>query len=240
MSIPCRRLRHGEFLYRHEPSQPDMPFADSNNSLQEILDRWRSGDPQAKDELISHSCQRLVRLTRTIMNDFPPVRRWEETDDVFQAAIMRLIRALDAVQPPSVRDFFRLAALQIRRQLIDLSRHYFGACGSGRRHESALDGQPHGNGEEMIADEVQEDTTLDPARLAVWTQFHDHVDELAHDLREMFDLVWYQGLPLVEVARVLEISERTAQRRWQLVRIELSRMMQDQMPGEVAPRAPGC
>jgi hypothetical protein len=66
-----------------------------------------------------------------MLRDFPGVHRWEETDDVLQNAQLRLNRALGAAQPPTVAELFRLAAAQVRRELIDLARHYSAACGLG-------------------------------------------------------------------------------------------------------------
>ena len=46
------------------------------------------------------------------------------------------IRALGEVRPPTAADFFRLAAVQIRRELLDLARRYSGAHGLGANHAS--------------------------------------------------------------------------------------------------------
>ena len=60
--------------------------------LQNYLDSWRDGDDQARDELIARSCERLRRLTRTILHtNFARVRATEETDDVLQTALLRLM-----------------------------------------------------------------------------------------------------------------------------------------------------
>jgi RNA polymerase sigma-70 factor (ECF subfamily) len=64
------------------------------------------------------------------------LRRWLESGDVFQNAVIRLQRALEGVTPESVEHFFRLAAVQIRRELRDLGRHYFGREGLGANYES--------------------------------------------------------------------------------------------------------
>ena len=74
------------------------------------------------------ACARLRQLTCAMLKDYPRLKRWEETDDVFQNASLRLYRALGKVRPASVREFFRLAAVQIRRELIDRSSN----CPHGR------------------------------------------------------------------------------------------------------------
>src|SRR5437660_12900850 len=110
---------------------------DSRGSVvQGWVDRLNRGEPDAREQLLSHASDRLTRLTRKMLRDYPGVRRWEQTDDVLQNALLRLCRALRDVTPPTARDYFRLAALQIRRELLDLARHYYGPHGHGARHAS--------------------------------------------------------------------------------------------------------
>jgi RNA polymerase sigma-70 factor (ECF subfamily) len=104
----------------------------STMRIQLRLDRLRAGDASARDELLTMACERLRRLARKMLRGYPGVRRWEQTDDVLQNAAVRLCRALEAVHPASVRDFINLAAVQVRRELIDLARHYDGPEGAGR------------------------------------------------------------------------------------------------------------
>src|SRR5262245_17706543 len=91
---------------------------------QELLDRHRAGDRAARESLIALAERRFVALARTMLRRYPHVRRWEETDDLLQAALVRLHQSLADVQPESVRHFDNLAATQIRRELIDLARRY--------------------------------------------------------------------------------------------------------------------
>ena len=110
-----------------------MASASSNHTIQVQgwLDRLREGDEAARESLLEFSCERLMRLTRKMLRRFERVRRWEQTDDVLQSAMLRLHRTLAEVRPESPADFYRLAALNIRRELLDLAKHYFGPCGAG-------------------------------------------------------------------------------------------------------------
>ena len=49
-----------------------------------------------------------------MLKGYPGVARWEQSNNVAQNALIRLDRALRAVAPPTARDFFRLAAAQVR------------------------------------------------------------------------------------------------------------------------------
>jgi RNA polymerase sigma-70 factor (ECF subfamily) len=179
--------------------------------------------------LLEHAYERLRRLARKMFKGFPRVHRWEETDDVLQNAALRLWQALQEVKPSSVRPFYGLAALQIRRQLIDLTRQYYGPEGVGANHASNLDGDDSTNTPRAVA--AKEDSTQEPSRLAVWSEFHQRVDTLPEEEREVFDLLWYQELTQAEAARLLGISEATLKRRWVTARRRLHEMLKGELPG---------
>jgi RNA polymerase sigma factor (sigma-70 family) len=203
--------------------------ASSNHTVQVQgwLDRLRDGDESAREALLQFSCDRLVRLTRKMLRRFDRVRRWEQTDDVVQNAMLRLYRTLADVRPESPADFYRLAALNIRRELLDLAKHYFGPCGVGAKHATLgpareKPGEPRGDSEAARGD--------DPQQLALWTEFHEKIADLPAELRELFDLLWYQGLTQAEVAELLGVSERTIKRRWAAARLELHQVLGGALP----------
>src|SRR2546421_3225469 len=114
-----------------------MSDSDSRLSiLGRLLPRAVTGDEAAVDALLRHCGDRLTTLTRRMLGDFQRVRRWVETDDVLQNALLRLLGALRSVRPQTPREFFVLANLQIRRELIDLARHFYGPEGIGANHDS--------------------------------------------------------------------------------------------------------
>ena len=105
-----------------------------------ILGRWlerlRDGDEAARSEVINHACVRLEALTRRMLRHYPRLRRWEQTGDVLQNAVVRLHRSLATVRPESPARFYGLAAAQIRRELTDLARHHFGPEGAAAHHHT--------------------------------------------------------------------------------------------------------
>jgi RNA polymerase sigma-70 factor (ECF subfamily) len=201
-----------------------MSESSTTQVLQHWLDRLRGGDETARQPLVQRSCERLERLTRKMLQGFPGVKRWEQTADVLQNALLRLCRALQEVSPPTVRDYFRLAAVQVRRELLDLRRHYFGPHGAGA-HEVA---PQVGNG--GAATPEPSDSRADPVRLLDWTDFHEQIEALPDEDRELFDLLWYQGLSQAEAGAVLNVSERTLKRRWQAARLRLHAALRGEMP----------
>jgi RNA polymerase sigma-70 factor (ECF subfamily) len=192
---------------------------DHTSHLQCCLDRLRAGDESARNELVQHACGRLERLARKMLGDYPHLKRWEDTGDVLQNALVRLCRALQHVTPPAVEDFFRLAALQIRRELRDLARHYFGPEGPGTKHAS--DVVKEGSTGSWHPAYEQAYDSGEPSRLALWREFHEQIESLPDEERAVVDLLWYQGLTQAEVANLLNISAATVKRRWMKARLRL-------------------
>ena len=204
-------------------------MADASTSrLQPLLARANAGDAAARAELIEYSCQRLRRLAHAMLHDFPRVRRWEDTDDVLQNALLRLLRALQAVAPQGVADYFRLAARQIRRELIDLARHYYGPEGPGAHHASRGPDTASGDTPEPLA--ARADSSDEPGRLAAWAEFHERAAALPEPAREVFELLWYHGLTQAEAAKVLQVSVPTVKRRWLDARLDLQESLRGEMP----------
>lgn len=193
-----------------------LPVRDTQ--LQNLIERALDGDRPAHEELLHHSCDRLLRLTRKMFNGFARLKRWEATDDVFQNAMVRLHRALSEVRVETVRHYFNLAATQIRRELLDLAKHHFGEEGIGANHHT--DGKPSDAPGGAIHERTDE-----PVDLEAWGHVHDRISELPRDELEVFNLVYYEGLTQEEAARVLGISTRTLKRRWQQAKLKLHEVL---------------
>lgn len=196
--------------------------------IQGWIDRLQAGDETAREELIKSACARMERLTHNMLKSYPRVQRWEQTDDVFQNAVMRLYRSLADIKPKTVQEFFRLAALNIRRELLDLVKHYYGPRGQGAKHATL----PGGDAAQDIsrAPYDRDDVTHEPGRIALWEEFHRKVEELPEEERQVFDLLWYQGLTQAEAADILKVTDRTIKRRWQSARLMLHDALHGDMP----------
>jgi len=198
-----------------------MPDDIRTTELRQLLART---DHAAHDELFRRVGDNLERLARSLLHGFPSVRRWEGTGDILQNAIIRLQRALKAVTPTNPRQLFALAAEQIRRELLDLARHYYGPRGLGANHAS-----DPGSGFDASAAQAG------PVELAEWCEFHEQVAKLPDEEREIIGLLHYQELPQAEVAELLGVDIRTVQRRWQQARLKLHTLMTKSIDHVVPP-----
>ena len=69
----------------------------------------------------------------------------------------------------------------------------------------------------------QADISGEPSDLAEWTEFHEQVEALPEEEREVFDLLLYQQLTHEQAAEVLGVTARTVRRRWQDARFRLQK-----------------
>jgi RNA polymerase sigma-70 factor (ECF subfamily) len=198
---------------------PDSSF--DTIQLHAYVERLRAGDRDAADAFLRRVCGRLERLARKMLRDFPNVRRWADADDVLQSALLRLLRTLQATQPESTRHFANLAALHIRRELIDLARHY----------RNRLDVPLGAAGE----DDKRPTDVPDPAGASArdldsWSAFHEQVEQLPVEEREVIGLTFYHGWTQSEIAALFRVDERTVRRRWRAAILKLTEALGGRLP----------
>lgn len=186
------------------------------------VDRMRAGDVAARDELIRGFQGRLDALARKMTGRDRRVGRWVEAEDVLQNALVRLLRALESVKPESTRAFFGLAAEQMRRELLDLARHYYGPEGEGANHDSV---SPGPDDSRPGLDPSAPDAAFND--LGRWTRFHEEVERLPVHEREVVGLIFYHDWTQAQVAELFQRHERTIRRWWELALERLHRAMKD-------------
>ena len=60
----------------------------------------------------------------------------------------------------------------------------------------------------------QADTTHDPGRLAVLTEFHEQIEKLPDDQRRVFEMHYYGGFSQAETAQMLGLHKKQVSRLW--------------------------
>lgn len=210
-----------------------MPADDELDSfyIRDAVERIRSGDADARNELIRKAQNRLERLARKMLKGFPGVSRWEDTHDICQNATLRLLRALDTVKPDNRRQFFGLAAEQIRRELIDLARHYQGPLGLGANYESVVATTTRTDEGPYTHPLDAPDAAPSPNDLEHWRAFHVAVAQLPAKEREVLSLTFYHGWSQAQIGELLQVNERTVRRYYQSA-CQILRDTIGELPGE--------
>jgi len=168
--------------------------------------------------LLARAVGRLRMLSRNLLYRSyprllqPPVNL--QPDEMLSAVVERLLKALSAVRPQTVRQFFALANQHMRWELNDLARR--------------LDEQP--TAVALHGESVPAPASSDSPLTADGRRMLAAIDNLPEDEREVFGLVRIQGLTQGEAAAVLGVSAKTVQRRLNRSLVLLARELEDLRP----------
>jgi RNA polymerase sigma-70 factor (ECF subfamily) len=196
-----------------------MADGTTTRAIQSVLDRLRlaPNDPALRKELITRAYDRLAVVARRILG--PAYRqRPEDTSGLLAEAYLRLETALGEVMPGSAREFLGLAALQMRRALVDLIRRE-----RGRGERGGTRPLPGAEGNLPVGSDTDEpDWRL---------ELMDAVERLDGDEREVVDLLFFNGITQLEAADLLGVDESTVKRRWARARVRLAKWLESYDPG---------
>ena len=194
---------------------------DSSAELQNLIDRLRAGDDKARRELLERAHNRVVRIAATIFKqDFPGLRGRREVESVVSEVWIRLMGALVTVHPETVDGFFGLVFQKVRHVLLDMANRQ--RRDGALRHRAAGDSNDRDN--PKAAD--PSDTTYDPSRLAMLTEFHQQVENLPEDERSVFELCYYGDFTQAEIAQIRQMHPKQVSRLWLLATGRLARWLE--------------
>ena len=145
--------------------------------MQGCIDRYRAGERAAMDDLLRAAGARLEKLSKRMTRTFPNVRDQADSGDVLQGSLVRLLRTLQTLRPATTRDFFNLAAVHFRRELLDLARRCKKRC-----NDVALALQEDSGTGACAPPAVAADAGPD---FDTWVRFHEAVDALPTEKREV-------------------------------------------------------
>lgn len=168
-----------------------------------ILDRLQQGEAKAAEELLPLVYDQLRKLAAHKMSNEPPGQTLQPTALVHEAWL-RLAGPPDQVWNGRGH-FFAAAAEAMRRILVENARRKQRAKHGGGLQRTGL----------TALDLAQ--TTGDDQLLAV-NEALDRLAALDPVGAELVKLRFFVGLPNVEAARLLGLSERTAKRTWAYAR----------------------
>ena len=179
---------------------------DSSADLQRLIDRFQTSDVDVRRDLLERAVDRLRRLAAKMLGEsFPRLQTEHDLDSVVNETWIRLLQALEQASPPTVQDFFRLAAHKIRQVLLDMADRQ---TRLGRR-------ETHGLAESASTEaSAVEQRTDDQLQLAMWTEFHSRVPKLPDDERQVFEMHYYLEIPQAEISQLTNIAPRQVSRLW--------------------------
>ena len=172
-------------------------------AVQRYLDAL-AGD-QPADPIVRALLDRSVRRLQLLCGNLlyreyrrltlPPLNL--QPDELLGAVVERLLKAMRAARPQTVRQFFALVNQHMRWELNDLARRLDEQPAAVEVHEA------------MVPTPPSSGSVLTPNS----RRMLEAIDRLPADEREAFGLVRVQGLTQVEAAEVLGVSAKTVQRR---------------------------
>jgi RNA polymerase sigma factor (sigma-70 family) len=151
--------------------------------------------------LLERAVHRLERLCTNLLHHAyprltqPPLNL--QADELLSAVVERVLKAMRAARPTTVRHFFLLANQHMLWELNDLARRLDRQPRSVELQDSLIPA-PSETGWEATPD---------------YLRIMDAIKHLPEDEREVFELIRVQGLTHSEVAGVLGVCVKTVQRR---------------------------
>lgn len=177
------------------------------------------GDLAARNELVTHFYERILRLTAAMLNTFPVIRRRREVESVTNELVLELMKELfekPGVHLDSEADFFKLAGTVLRNLLLDEVNKY-------RRRNKLLEQRAREVGVTgaTAADAASRDS-CSPEALDEWTRFHKQVAALPEDERTVVEMHLLMNLTQAEVARIQGRTPRQVSRTYNAAVLKLA------------------
>ncbi len=180
-----------------------------------LLAKWRGGDDQALDELVSLVYNELRRLAGRYLNH-ENVGQTLQTHDLIHEAFLRLIGQRH-VDWQNRAHFFGIAAQMMRRILTDHARRRSAAKHGGGMRRVVLDDVP-----DLAASSDAEIVAVDDALV--------ELKEVDEELAKIVELRFFGGLEHDEIAAVLGVSNATVRRRFRVAKAWLFRRLSETEP----------
>ena len=184
------------------------PFMASPNELTQLLNDWADGDEEAFERLVPRVQKELHKLAGRYMAA-ERANHPLQTTALINEAYIRLI-GWKNVQWQNRAHFFAVAAQLMRRILVDLARAKYGRRRQPGQIETTL------NEECVFRPEKSKDLVLLDEALT-------KLAEIDPRKSRVVELRFFGGLSVEETAAVMQISERTVLREWNLARAWLHR-----------------
>lgn len=183
---------------------------------QETLERAAAGDPAAWQELVRTHEERLRRMLALRLD--PRLRGRVDPSDIIQETLLDAVGLLPDYQRNPPLPFYLWLRQLAGTRLAKAHRHHLGTLCRDVRREVALPGEPMpGVSSAVLAAQLMGREGR-PSEAAVQAELRARVEALLDQLepldREVLALRHFEQLGNAEVARVLDLSEAAASKRY--------------------------
>jgi len=182
-------------------------------TIQDLFDRLRAGDDVAKAELFQRLYDELHNVARAEMARQERAHTLQPTALVNEA-YMKLCRK-DGGELVDRAHFVRLAATAMRQVLVDHARK--------KRSQKRSSG-----GERVEFDDLVLEYERKSGDLVALDAALQQLEERDPELVRLVELRFFVGHSVPEVASILNLSARSAARRWQTARLYLKGELRDE------------
>jgi len=176
--------------------------------ITEILRSWSGGDPEASERLFALVYDELRRLARSYLKREGSGHTLQPTALVNEA-YLRLVDQT-RVDWQNRSHFYGIAAQMMRRILIDYAR----AHATGKRGGVAL---------RLSLEQVNISLEQDATDLIALDEALTKLANFDERKSRVVELLYFGGVEYKEAAEVLNVSEKTIQRDWQMAKMWLYR-----------------
>jgi len=180
-----------------------------------ILNAIEQGDSRATEDLLPLIYEELRLLAARKLSQEQPGQTLQATALVHEAYV-RLVEA-ENQNWNSRGHFFKAAAEAMRRILVE----------SARRKKRLKRGGDLQREADFKIDALESQMNLSPEDLMALDEALKKLSEEDNALADVVRLHCFAGLPLVQVAEIMGVSGRTAERHWAFARAWLRRELRD-------------
>ncbi|HZE72537.1 MAG TPA: sigma-70 family RNA polymerase sigma factor [Pyrinomonadaceae bacterium] len=183
-------------------------MSSSPPNVTELLRNWSDGDDEAQEKLFQFVYNDLHRqAARYLRNEHPGLSL--QTTDLIHEAYLRLIDQ-QHVEWQNRLHFFAIAAKVMRRILVDHARGRQAAKRGGSDIRLPLD-----EAMAVLPEQDLDFVALDEAL--------NKLAQIDAKQSQIVELRFFSGLTVEETAKVLDVSERTVKRDWNVAKAWLRR-----------------
>jgi RNA polymerase sigma factor (TIGR02999 family) len=207
------RLNRRSFIMDTAAPPPPSP-----RDVTHILQEWSGGDRDAANRLMPLVYAELRRLARNYLNRERSDHTLQPTALVHEAYLRLVDQKRTTWQNRA--HFYAIAAQMMRRVLIDHARAHGAQKHGGLAHKLSLD-------EARFAPDER------PADLLALDEALNVLAKIDKRKSKVVELRFFGGLSLEETAEVLEVSEKTVRRDWEMAKLWLHRELSEKAAGKV-------